>query len=76
MEEIKVGEYRKVKFNVRSKNGTKVILHCTHSQRAGSLLGAALYKAGHSREVANSAAEKAGMTSKFLIKVHMSSWIQ
>ena len=57
-------------LNITEKNGTKVILHCTHSQRAGSLLGAALYKAGHSREVANSAAEKAGMTSTFLIKVH------
>jgi len=57
-------------LDITERNGTKVILHCTHSQRAGSLLGAALYKAGYSRNVANSSAVKAGMTSKFLIKVH------
>lgn len=51
-------------------SGSKVMLHCTHSQRAGSLLGVALYKDGHSREEANAMAKDAGMTSEFITKMH------
>lgn len=57
-------------IDMTSKSGTKIVLHCTHSQRAGSLLGAALYKAGHSREEANAAAKEAGMSSEFITKIH------
>lgn len=56
--------------DMTGKNGTNVVLHCTHSQRAGSFLGAALYKAGYSREDANAAAKDAGMTSEFIVKIH------
>lgn len=51
-------------------SGSKIMLHCTHSQRAGSLLGLALYKDGHSREEANAIAKDAGMTSEFITKMH------
>ena len=57
-------------INVTENNGTKIMLHCTHSQRAGSLLGAALYKSGYSREDANKIAVNAGMTSEFITKIH------
>lgn len=56
--------------NMTGENGTKIMLHCTHSQRAGSLLGAALVKAGHSKEEANAIAKDAGMTSEFITKIH------
>ncbi len=52
------------------ESGTKIMLHCTHSQRAGSLLGAALVKAGHSRDEANTIAKDAGMTSEFITRIH------
>lgn len=52
------------------ESGTKIMLHCTHSQRAGSLLGAALVKAGHSKEEANAIAKDAGMTSEFITRIH------
>jgi len=52
------------------QSGSKVLLHCTHSQRAGSLLGAALVRAGHSREQANEIAQDAGMTSEFIARIH------
>ena len=53
-----------------SNNGTKVMIHCSHSQRTGSLLGIALVEAGYSRENANVIAREAGMTSTFLTKIH------
>lgn len=56
--------------DLTGENGTKIMLHCTHSQRAGSLLGAALVKAGHSREEANAIAKDAGMRSEFITKIH------
>ena len=57
-------------IKITENNGIKIMLHCTHSQRAGSLLGAALYKSGHSREDANKMATNAGMTSEFITKIH------
>ncbi len=57
-------------IEMTGNNGTKIMLHCTHSQRAGSLLGAALVKAGHSREEANAIAKDAGMTSEFITRIH------
>ncbi len=51
-------------------NGSKVFLHCTHSQRAGSFLGVALVKAGYSKEDAGEMAKDAGMTSEFVTKIH------
>lgn len=57
--------------NAAGENGTKVMLHCTHSQRAGSLLGAALYRDhGVSKEEAMRIADDAGLKSEFLAKVH------
>lgn len=53
-----------------SKNSSKIMIHCSHSQRSGSLLGVALVKAGYSREDANIMARDAGMTSRFLAKIH------
>lgn len=53
------------------ENGTKIMLHCTRSQRAGSVLGAALYRDyGYTMEDANELAKQAGLTSKTLIKIH------
>lgn len=53
------------------QSGTKMMLHCTHSQRAGSLLGAALYRDfGYTKEDAIALANQAGLTSKTLIKIH------
>jgi len=53
------------------KNGTKMMLHCTHSERAGSVLGAALYRdLGFSKEDAGVMAKEAGLTSEFLTKIH------
>ncbi len=53
------------------KNGTKMMLHCTRSERAGSVLGAALYRdLGFSREDAGVMAKEAGLTSEFLTKIH------
>ena len=57
-------------LNMTEENGSKVVLHCTHSQRAGSLLGVALYKKGYSREEANKLAKEAGMTSEMITKIH------
>lgn len=57
-------------IEMTAKNGSKIMLHCTHSQRAGSVLGAALYKAGYSKEQANEMAKDAGMTSEFIAKIH------
>ncbi len=57
-------------IDMTGKNGNKIMLHCTHSQRAGSVLGAALVKAGHSREEANAIAKDAGMRSEFITKIH------
>tara|TARA_R110002096_G_scaffold416576_2_gene619205 strand:+ start:13854 stop:14936 length:1083 start_codon:yes stop_codon:yes gene_type:complete len=56
--------------DMTAKSGTKIVLHCTHSQRTGSFLGAALYKAGYSRDEANAAAKEAGMSSEFITKIH------
>ena len=57
--------------NAAGKSGTKIMLHCTHSQRAGSLLGTALYRDyGYSKEDANKIAIEAGLTSEFLTKIH------
>jgi protein tyrosine phosphatase (PTP) superfamily phosphohydrolase (DUF442 family) len=57
--------------NAAGENGTKMMLHCTHSQRAGSLLGTALYRDyGYSKEDANKIAKEAGLTSEFLTKIH------
>ena len=43
----------------------------THSERAGSVLGAALYRdLGFSKEDAGLMAKEAGLTSKFLTKIH------
>lgn len=53
------------------ENGTKVMLHCTHSQRAGSVLGAALYRDYDvSKEESMKIADEAGLKSEFLAKVH------
>ncbi len=57
-------------IELTGNSGTKIMLHCTHSQRAGSLLGAALVKAGHSKEEANVIAKDAGMTSEFISRIH------
>ena len=57
--------------NAAGENGTKVMLHCTHSQRAGSLLGAALYRDyGVSKEESLRIADDAGLKSEFLTKMH------
>lgn len=57
--------------NAAGENGTKVMLHCTHSQRAGSLLGAALYRDyGVSKEESMRIADDAGLKSEFLTKMH------
>ncbi len=56
--------------NMTGESGTKIMLHCTHSQRTGSLLGVALVKAGYSREEANRIAKDAGMTSEFITRIH------
>ena len=55
---------------ITGNNETKIMVHCTHSQRAGSLLGAALVNAGYSREEANTIAKEAGMSSEFITKIH------
>lgn len=57
-------------IDTTAQSGSKIMVHCTHSQRAGSLLGAALYKAGFSKEKANEMAMDAGMTSEFITKIH------
>ena len=57
-------------INMTGESGNKIMLHCTHSQRAGSVLGVALVKAGHSREEANEIAKDAGMRSEFMTKIH------
>ncbi len=57
-------------INSTGNNGTKVMIHCSHSQRTGSLLGIALVKAGYSRDEANMIAVEAGMTSRFMTKIH------
>ncbi|MEZ5756801.1 MAG: hypothetical protein R3D86_01115 [Emcibacteraceae bacterium] len=57
-------------LDMSEANDTKIVLHCTHSQRAGSLLGVALYKKGYSREEANRLAKEAGMTSEMITKIH------
>lgn len=47
------------------------MLHCTHSQRAGSLLGVALYRDyGVSKEESMKIADDAGLKSEFLAKMH------
>lgn len=57
--------------NAAGENGTKVMLHCTHSQRAGSLLSAALYRDyGVSKDEAMRIADDAGLKSEFLSKMH------
>lgn len=57
--------------NAAGENGTKIMLHCTHSQRAGSLLGAALYRDyGVSKEESMKIADDAGLKSEFLAKMH------
>jgi protein tyrosine phosphatase (PTP) superfamily phosphohydrolase (DUF442 family) len=58
-------------IDATAANGTKMMLHCGHSQRAGSALGVILYRDyGYSREAANEMAKAAGMTSEFITKVH------
>ena len=53
------------------QNGTKMMLHCTHSQRAGSVLGATLYRDyGYSKQDALNLAKQAGLTSETLITIH------
>jgi len=53
------------------ENGTKILLHSTRSQRAGSVLGVALYRDyGYSKEQANQYAKQAGLTSGILTKIH------
>lgn len=52
-------------------NGTKILLHSTRSQRAGSVLGATLYRDyGYSKEEANQYAKQAGLTSGILTRIH------
>ncbi|MDG1996133.1 MAG: hypothetical protein P8J14_06555 [Emcibacteraceae bacterium] len=58
-------------INATGENGTKMMLHCTHSQRAGSLLSAVLYRDyGVSKEDAMKIASDAGLTSEFLAKMN------
>lgn len=57
--------------NAAGANGTKMMLHCTHSQRAGSFLSAVLYRDhGFSKEEAMKIAADAGLKSEFLSKIH------
>ncbi|MCC3861112.1 hypothetical protein [Pseudemcibacter aquimaris] len=57
--------------NAAGENGTKMMLHCTHSQRAGSWLSAVLYRDhGVSKEEAMKIAKDAGLYSEFLTKIH------
>lgn len=57
-------------IEMTAKSGNKIMLHCGHSQRVGSVLAVALYKAGYSREKAGEIATDAGMTSEFITKIH------
>jgi protein tyrosine phosphatase (PTP) superfamily phosphohydrolase (DUF442 family) len=57
--------------NAAGDNGTKMMLHCTHSQRAGSFLSAVLYRDYDvSKEEAMKIGEDAGLTSEFLAKMN------
>ncbi|MDG1708866.1 MAG: hypothetical protein P8H03_08890 [Emcibacteraceae bacterium] len=57
--------------NAAGENGTKMMLHCTHSQRAGSFLSAVLYRDyGVSKEDAMKMGNDAGLTSEFLAKMN------
>tara|TARA_R110002096_G_scaffold416576_2_gene619206 strand:+ start:14961 stop:16025 length:1065 start_codon:yes stop_codon:yes gene_type:complete len=48
--------------------GQKILLHCSHGQRAGSTLGAILYRDyGYSKEAAFEAATQAGMVSEWSV---------
>lgn len=48
--------------------GQKILLHCSHGQRAGSTLGAILYRDyGYTKEAAFKAATEAGMVSEWSV---------
>ena len=50
------------------RRGKKIMLHCSHGQRAGSTLGLILYRDyGYSKEDAFEAASAAGMSSKWSV---------
>lgn len=57
--------------NNAGENGTKMMLHCTHSQRAGAWLSAVLHRDhGVSKEEAMKIAKDAGLYSEFLTKMN------
>lgn len=62
-----LSEIKAVIDNATSKN-QKILLHCSHGQRAGSSLGMILYRDyGYSKEDAFKAATNAGMNSEWAV---------